>query len=97
MDSSTTPNHPIDIELALGIYLNGFQSGIASTASALGKAGADISNELASQLATRILASVKADPAALETMRDQIRANLAGADTGPQVLKLYKWDNRPGQ
>ncbi|MGY1946659.1 hypothetical protein [Nocardia asiatica] len=91
MDSNTAPKQPIDIEVALGIYLNGFQSGIASTASALGKG--EITADVASELATRILGGMKADPAVLETIRDQIRANLDGSDTGPEVIKLYNWGN----
>lgn len=84
----TQPNQPIDIEVALQVYLNGFQTGIASTALALGKG--EITHEVASGLARALAKQAADDPATMETMRDQIRAHIRGENTGPTILKLYK-------
>ncbi|WP_280412628.1 hypothetical protein [Nocardia asiatica] len=95
MDSNITPNQPIDIEVALSVYLKGVQSGIAIGARNVKPA--DYSRERAEALATQMLASMESDPAVLETMRDQIRAHFAGASAGPKGLKLRNWRDASGQ
>jgi hypothetical protein len=84
----TQPNQPIDIEVALRIYMRGYRSGAATVALMSGRG--EITRDQAAEIAENLAGQMENDPAALETVRDRILAYLAGDNSGPTVLKMYR-------
>lgn len=87
----TEQNQPIDIEVALRIYMRGYRSGAATVAFMSGKD--EITREQAAEFAESLASQMENDPAALETVRDRILAYLGGDNSGPTVLKMYRPPN----
>lgn len=73
------------VEALLPIYLDGFITGASS---ALLTCGPNIPEERRDEIADWLTQGISQDPALAETMREEIRERLQGADTGPKTLRL---------
>lgn len=69
----------IGIDQLVDIWLDGFASGVATTSKNL----AGYSDQRADKFADFAASAITGDPAAFETVRNEVRARLKGADGGP--------------
>ena len=75
----------LDPSVLIAIWLDGFNSGVASTSKFL----LGYSDKAADQLADKLSGHLTGDPAAMEQVRNEIRERLQGIDTGAKNLTVH--------
>ncbi|WP_166905965.1 hypothetical protein [Mycobacterium sp. DL440] len=75
----------LDSSVLIMIWLDGFNSGVASTSKFL----LGYSDEAADRLADKLCGHLTGDPAAMEQVRAEVRERLQGVDTGAKNLTVH--------
>ena len=81
------------LELLLDIRLDGIATGYATAMFMIAVASGmsqDEAERYADDEADRALLAIKRDPLAMEEQRREVRERLAGVDSGPRMIALYR-------